>query len=56
MTGCFGWLAFSFTGFLFPAHDDRVFRMIQPFTLSEVAMMVWLVIRGAKEPIAAMPA
>lgn len=46
---CFAWLAFSFNGLLFPGHDDKVFSLIQPFTLGEVAVMLWLVIMGAKE-------
>jgi hypothetical protein len=49
MIGCFGWLAFCFASFLFPGHDDKVFSMIQPFTLGEVVIMLWLVIMGAKE-------
>jgi len=49
MVGCFGWLAFSFAGFLFPESGDRVFTIIQPITLGEVATMLWLVIMGAKE-------
>ncbi len=54
MVGCFGWLAFSVAGFLFPESEDRVFTLIQPITLGEVATMLWLVIMGAKEqPIAA---
>ena len=44
---CFAWLAFSFNGLLFP--DDKIFSLIQPFTLGEVAIMLWLVIMGAKE-------
>ena len=46
--GCFAWLAFSFTGFLFPAYEDKVFSITQPMALGEVATMLWLVIRGAK--------
>jgi len=49
MAGCFGWLAYCVTGFLFPGHDDRVFSLIQPLTLGEVAVMLWLVIMGARE-------
>lgn len=56
MIGCFGWLAFCFTGILFPGHDDRVFNLIQPFMLGEVAIMLWLVIVGAKEPALAAAA
>ena len=46
--GCFAWLALSLTGFLFPEHEDKVFTMIQPFGFGEVAIMLWLVIVGAK--------
>jgi hypothetical protein len=49
MLGCFAWLAFSFTGLLFPAYEDKVFNIGQPFALGEVATMLWLVITGAKE-------
>lgn len=49
MIACFAWLAFSLSGFLFPGSEDKVFSGIQPFTLGEVATMLWLVIMGAKE-------
>ena len=49
MAGCFGYLALSFTGFLFPQYEDKVFTYTQPLTLAEVAIMLWLVIMGAKE-------
>jgi Domain of unknown function (DUF4386) len=48
MIGCFGYLAFSFAGFLFPAYEDKVFTMAQPLMWGEVATMLWLVIMGAK--------
>ena len=49
IVGCFAWLAFSVTGFLVPGQEDKVFTYGQPFTLGEVATMLWLVVRGAKE-------
>jgi hypothetical protein len=49
MIGCFGYLMFSFTGLLYPAYEDTAFKLSQPFTVSEVAFMLWLVIMGAKE-------
>ena len=49
MMGCFAWLAFSFTGLLLPAYEEKVFSIGQPFALGEVATMLWLVIRGANE-------
>jgi hypothetical protein len=49
MAGCFGYLALSFTGFLFPAYEDKVFAYAQPLITGELAIMLWLMIRGAKE-------
>ena len=49
MIACFTWLAFSFTGLLFPAYEDKAFSITQPIALGEVATMLWLVIMGAKE-------
>jgi hypothetical protein len=49
MIACFAWLAFSFTGLLFPAWDDKAFSITQPIALGEVATMLWLMIMGAKE-------
>lgn len=46
---CFAWLAFSFTGLLFPAYADKAFSITQPVALGEVATMLWLVIMGARE-------
>jgi hypothetical protein len=48
MIACFAWFAFSFTGLLFPAYEDKAFSITQPIALGEVATMLWLVIRGAK--------
>jgi hypothetical protein len=49
MMGCFGWLAFSLTGFLLPEYENQVYTLIQVFTLSEVATMLWLTIVAARE-------
>lgn len=49
IVGCCGYLMLSFTGFLYPAYEDAVIKLSQPFTLAEVAFMLWLVIMGAKE-------
>jgi hypothetical protein len=46
---CFAYLAISFTGLLYPANEDRVANVARPFLLGEVAIMLWLVIMGAKE-------
>ena len=49
MIACLANLALSFTGFLFPAYEDKVFNFAQPFMLGELAIMLWLVIMGARE-------
>ena len=50
MIGCFPYLAFSFTGLLFPGYEERVFTIGQPFMIGELVTMLWLVIIGAKQP------
>jgi uncharacterized protein DUF4386 len=47
--GCFGYLAFSFTGILYPTYEDRVFTWTSPLRIGELVMMLWLVIMGARE-------
>lgn len=49
MAGCFGYLAISFTGLLFPLYEGKVYNYAQPLITSEVGIMLWLVIVGAKE-------
>jgi hypothetical protein len=49
MVGCFAYLALSFAGFLFPAHEEKVFAIGAPFRMGELATMLWLVIMGARE-------
>ncbi|HTZ90295.1 MAG TPA: DUF4386 domain-containing protein [Alloacidobacterium sp.] len=46
---CFGYLALSFTGLLFPQWENKVFGFAQPTMLGEVVVMLWLIIVGAKE-------
>jgi Domain of unknown function (DUF4386) len=50
IAACFGWLAFSLTGFLFPAYEDKAFTYGQPLMIGELVMMLWLVVMGAREP------
>ena len=49
MMECFAWLVFSFTGLLFPGHEDKIITFGQPLMLAEVATMLWLVIMGARK-------
>lgn len=49
MVACFAWLGVAFTGLRFPEYQNKAFTMAQPFVWGEVAIMLWLVIMGAKE-------
>jgi len=49
IVGCFGYLALSVTGLMFPAYEDQAFKWSQPATIAEVVMMLWLVIVGARQ-------
>lgn len=44
---CCFWVALSVIAFLFPAYYDTAFRWFQPAFLSELAIMLWLLIKGA---------
>lgn len=48
---CFAWLAISFTAFLAPQYAALVGNITTPITLGEVAMMLWLLIIGARPSI-----
>ena len=45
---CFAYLAVSFTGLLFPQYEQMVFDSAFPAMLGEIAIMLWLLIKGAK--------
>jgi uncharacterized protein DUF4386 len=42
------YLATSFTGFLWPQYADRVWNNLFPLAFGEAAIMLWLLIKGAK--------
>jgi hypothetical protein len=50
-----GWVALSFTGVLFPQYEDNVFLLTQPACIGEMALMLWLLIRGARPPLRHAP-
>jgi len=52
IAGCFGYLALSFTGFLFPQYEDKAYTYTQPLIIGELAVLLWLLIMGAKAPAA----
>ena len=46
----FAWVILSLTGVLSPQYYDEVFTYSQPTFFGEIALMLWLVIKGAKPP------
>jgi len=54
MINCFGYVILSMTSLFFPAYNDKVFLYMQPVLFGELAIMLYLVIRGAN--IKALPA
>src|SRR5436190_22720497 len=45
---CFAWIALSITALFFPLHYEAAFRYLQPAFFAELAIMLWLLIKGAK--------
>ncbi len=50
MINCFGYVALSMIALLVPAYYDAAFRWSQPILFGELAIMLWLLIKGAKVP------
>jgi len=46
----FGWLILSFTAILAPQYQDKLFSVFQPAFFGEIALTLWLVIKGARPP------
>ncbi len=53
--GGIAYVTLSLTGELFPDYQGTVFAYAQPAFLGEIAIMLWLLIKGAK-PVEAQPA
>lgn len=51
----FAYLAMSFTGLMLPQYAKQVGNIAFPALLGELALMLWLLIRGAKEQAADAP-
>jgi hypothetical protein len=51
MLACFAWLVLSMTALLFPPYYEVAFRWAQPVLFAELAIMLWLLIKGAKVPV-----
>jgi hypothetical protein len=47
MINCFGYVILSVIGFFFPAYNDKAFLYLQPVLFGELAIMLYLLIRGA---------
>src|SRR5436190_6168808 len=45
------YVVLSFTGLFFPDYQNKVFAYSQPALFGELAIMLWLVIKGAKPPL-----
>ena len=45
------YITLSLTGILFPHHQNKVFLYSQPALFGELALMLWLVIKGTKSPL-----
>jgi hypothetical protein len=50
MINCFGYVALSATALFFPDYYEAAFRYSQPVLFGELAIMLWLLIKGAKMP------
>lgn len=56
MLNCFGWLVLSFTALFFQKNYNAVFGYMQPVLFGEMALMLWLLIKGARIRPALQPA
>ena len=52
----FAYLAMSFTGLLLPQYEDMVSKIAFPAQLGEIAIMMWLLIMGARPQPSVVPA
>jgi hypothetical protein len=50
MINCFGYVVLSIIALFFPASYEAAFRYSQPVLFGELAIMLWLLIKGAKVP------
>ena len=56
MINCFGYVALCVIALMFPDQYSAAFLYSQPVLFGELAIMLWLLIRGAKVPTALRPA
>src|SRR5437660_7297598 len=51
MINCFVYVVLSVNALFFPAFYETAFQMAQPVLFGELAIMLWLLIKGAKVPV-----
>jgi hypothetical protein len=51
MINCFGYVVLSVISLFFPDYYEAAFRYSQPVLFGELAIMLWLLIKGAKAPV-----
>jgi hypothetical protein len=56
MINCFGYVVLSVTALFFPEYYEAAFRYSQPVLFGELAIMLWLLIKGAKIKRSPQPA
>jgi Domain of unknown function (DUF4386) len=56
MINCFGYVVLSVTALFFPEYYEAAFRYSQPVLFGELAIMLWLLIKGAKIKQSPQPA
>jgi hypothetical protein len=56
MINCFGYVALCLIALLAPDYYGAAFLWAQPILFGELAIMLWLLIRGAKVPSLGIPA
>ena len=47
---CFGWLVLSFTALFFQQNYHALLGYLQPVLFGEMALMLWLLVKGARVP------
>jgi hypothetical protein len=50
------WVILSLVSILLPQYQNKVYTYTQPAVLGEIALMLWLLIKGAKPPVLAAAA
>jgi len=51
MINCFGYVVLSVIALFFHEYYGQAFNWLQPILFGELAIMLWLLIKGAKVPV-----